>query len=1221
MKDTQNNKSILYDMASAAKVFPTFSGKHDEDVTTWLRDTKLIAKTLNMSEETHRQMIIISLRDKALSWASNFLETQINSSLTDLLINIEKRFSNQITIEQTLQSVLNTQQCKTRSTFTQLLAQSTKLHTKKILNSQSLMKLIVARSPSDIKSFLWQSTTEETTWENFIKIAEEAASISFTEQNDSTPTEFTLNTNTQNFSVNKRENTFRNRYQRGFTHQSRAPQRFTEHLPFNCELHGPGYHSTSRCRGIEYLRKKRTLANLEVKSDKAEPSEDDTIRNKESSAYISSTNCLRTNPFKVEFILQNKKMIGLIDTGADISLIHKNDLPDDIIIFPTKLGVRVANYNEIEICGQAQNIPILINGKQFSWSPIVTQSKITSPIIGIDIITHDLSIIIDHIRSNLTLNSLYTICNLSHSPEEEMKDRFKDLFKTEITQLNRCNQGEHHIMTTKEMPITQPIHRFSIHQEQQIDNEIDKMLRSGVIVESNSPWRAAVVPISKPDGSLRLCQDYRPLNNITIKDAYPVPRIDYIIDSLQKAKYFSVLDAISGYYQIPMSKDSAEKTAFSWRNGHYEFTSMPFGLCNAPATFQRIMDKIFRKESGKFVIPYLDDIIVFSNNLSEHHKHLESVFWKIKSSGISLNPKKCKLFRTEIKILGYIITKGLVKIDPDKSQDIINHKQPENISELRSFLGMCNCARDFVPNFAQFESPLSDLLKGESKKSKKMISWTPDKITAFKNLKMAVSTHTSRNQPDFDLPFILITDASSIAISAILAQKDVHGRLKMIYTFSKKFDKSQQNYSVTDKELLAVIKGVEKFRPYLIGRKFTLHTDHKALQFLWTTKNFNARLLRWALKLQEYSFDVVHIPGENNIADSLSRQVNLAECKNIPDLTKRRKILEELHVELGHASRYNMIYNLRPRKMWRGLTREIDDLINSCTVCQMAAPAPIYTRNIPILTNRPYDIVEADLIGPLQTHDSIKKYILICIDHFSKWIETKVINDKSETTVWEAVKQIWIDKHGIPTMFYSDMGREFDNKTIQKNSKLLGFDWIYNSPHNHQAVGCVERANKTFFSKLQKLSEFGEFSWENHMETATNACNYSFNRAINSSPFCFLKKQFPQLKIDTKYNMQPTNFIINNQTNLDFIGSKKHQKYIENDIIKGKRRTLPNVKIGDDVFIYKPDNSRKMAPNWLPGYKIIDKISDTSFIVSNDHHCLKVNNKFLKISKLAEGVS
>ncbi|MGL5691745.1 MAG: reverse transcriptase family protein, partial [Bacteroidales bacterium] len=268
--------------------------------------------------------------------------------------------------------------------------------------------------------------------------------------------------------------------------------------------------------------------------------------------------------------------------------------------------------------------------------------------------------------------------------------------------------------------------RIPVHWETQIKEEIEKNLKLGIIRPSSSPWSSRLVPISKPDGSLRLCIDYRALNNLTIKDNYPLPRIDEITDSLAKASIYSTLDATSGFYQIAIEEADIPKTAFTYKNGLYEFLRMPFGLCNAPGTFQRAMDTIFRKDLHKYVIPYLDDIIIFSNSPEEHKIHLDSVLKRIHAAGLILNKKKCKFFKNEVKILGSIVSKGRVKPDPNKISAIKSYSRPSNIKELRSFLGLCNYTRQFVRNYASIALPLFQILKNETKRSIKQIAWNDE---------------------------------------------------------------------------------------------------------------------------------------------------------------------------------------------------------------------------------------------------------------------------------------------------------------------------------------------------------------------------------------------------------------------------------------------------------------------------------------------------------------
>lgn len=228
--------------------------------------------------------------------------------------------------------------------------------------------------------------------------------------------------------------------------------------------------------------------------------------------------------------------------------------------------------------------------------------------------------------------------------------------------------------------------------------------------------------VSKPDGSLRICIDYRALKKITIKDKYPLPRIDKILDNLNSVKFFSTLYATSGYYQIAMAERDKEKTAFAWRNELYDFNRMPFGFCNAPATFQRYMDKVFRKKLGIFVIPYLDDIIIYFKSIEDHKDYLKLVVNRLKSAGVRLNKKKCHFFKTKIKVLENIVTEGCIKPDPGKVKAIREYPAPNTIKELRSFLGTVSYCRRFIVDYALIVAPLNNLLKGKTRRSTKRIS-------------------------------------------------------------------------------------------------------------------------------------------------------------------------------------------------------------------------------------------------------------------------------------------------------------------------------------------------------------------------------------------------------------------------------------------------------------------------------------------------------------------
>lgn len=286
--------------------------------------------------------------------------------------------------------------------------------------------------------------------------------------------------------------------------------------------------------------------------------------------------------------------------------------------------------------------------------------------------------------------------------ESAVPEGFEDLFKSEIDEYTLCKLGVHRINTTSKNPICQRNGRIPVAHEEIVEQEIEKNLKLGIIRPSESSWCSRIVMVPKGEGKWRMCIDYRALNQITIRDRYSSPRIDEIYDAMANARVFSILDATSGYYQLALAEEDKEKSAFEYKGKLYEFNRLPFGLCNAPATFQRTMDLIFGGENRKFVIPYLDDIIIFSEDEASHKKHLDIVMGKIRAVGLALNKNKCKFFKSEVKILGNIVGGGCIRVDNERVEFIKNYPEPTTIKQLRSFLGVVNFCREFIKNFASF---------------------------------------------------------------------------------------------------------------------------------------------------------------------------------------------------------------------------------------------------------------------------------------------------------------------------------------------------------------------------------------------------------------------------------------------------------------------------------------------------------------------------------------
>ena len=334
---------------------------------------------------------------------------------------------------------------------------------------------------------------------------------------------------------------------------------------------------------------------------------------------------------------------------------------------------------------------------------------------------------------------------------------------------------------------------------------VEDMLQQGVIKESVSPWASPVVLVKKKDGSMRFCVDYRKLNAITKKDVFPLPRIDDALDLLGNSVYFSTLDLASGYWQVKMDTDSREKTAFTTHKGLYEFSVMPFGLCNAPATFQRLMERVLKGLVGESCMVYLDDILVIGKTFEQHMDNLKKVFGRIERAGLKLKPKKCHLIQPCVEYLGYVVSRKGISADPRKIQAIVEYPVPVDVKSLRSFLGLASYYRRFARNFSRIAYPLHQLTRKES-----IFNWDSKCQEAFDHLKEVLTDSSTLAFPDFGKEFVLETDASKAGLGAVLSQQQ-EDMLRPIAYASRSLQTHEQNYGVTEMEALAVVWAIKHF--------------------------------------------------------------------------------------------------------------------------------------------------------------------------------------------------------------------------------------------------------------------------------------------------------------------------------------------------------------------------------------------------------------------------
>ncbi|CAF4396540.1 unnamed protein product [Rotaria sp. Silwood2] len=456
---------------------------------------------------------------------------------------------------------------------------------------------------------------------------------------------------------------------------------------------------------------------------------------------------------------------------------------------------------------------------------------------------------------------------------EQLKSLPLKYYKCFEDTLGRTSLVQHHIDTGNAKPIKLRPYRVSPYRKEIISNEITKMLNAGIIEPCASPYAAPITLQPKKDGSLRFCIDYRELNSITVRDVYPIPRIDDTLDQLQNAKYFSSMDLRSGFWQIELDPVSRDKTAFISHAGFFRFRVMPFGLTNAPATFQRLMDLVLGGLKWSCALVYLDDIIVYSSSFTDHLNHLELVLQQIQQSGLTLKINKCHFCKTHLKYLGHIVSKEGIRPDPDKLRAVQEYPVPTKLKAVRTFLGLTSYYRRFIKNYATIAEPLTELTRNSESKS---FQWTEACQQAFSTLRQRLIEAPIIVYPRFDQPFILQLDASDVGISAILAQKlsddDNITREHVIGYASRTLSAAERKYNATERECLAIIYGCNYYRPYLEGTRFTAITDHKALKWLHSTKDLNTRLARWAIQIAAYDMDIQHRPGsENGPPDALSR--------------------------------------------------------------------------------------------------------------------------------------------------------------------------------------------------------------------------------------------------------------------------------------------------------------------------------------------------------------
>ena len=509
----------------------------------------------------------------------------------------------------------------------------------------------------------------------------------------------------------------------------------------------------------------------------------------------------------------------------------------------------------------------------------------------------------DILHSDSTLEQkLGQAAKISESPQanDPFVQKYPEVFQEQLADIlpeHRPYDMKINLIPGAEIPHAK-IYNLSPLEEEAMKLYCETELKKGFIRRSTSPAGAPCFFVKKTDGkSLRMCVDYRALNKITVKNRFPLPLIQDLVRTLSKAKIYTALDLRGSFNLVRIAEGDEWKTAFSTRFGHYESLVMPYGLTNAPATLQNMMNDLFKDMLGIFVLIYLDDIIIFSNSPEEHEKHVESVLERLRDNKLYCRLSKCQFRTTKIVYLGYIITPDGVSMDPRKVSAIINWNHPTNVTEIQMFIGFTNFYRKFIENYSKITRPITQLLKKDAP-----FNWSSTVQSAFENLKQAFTKAPVLSHPDNRLPFIVETDASDFALGGVLRQRDSNGTLGTIAFYSRQLLPAEINYEIYDKELLAIFACFKEWRHFLQSEHTTtVLCDHRNLQYFMTTKELTRRQARWALFFSEFRFVIDFIPGKKNTQPDLLSRKTQYQSKGLPEYNTIQRIISPEQI-VNHAT-------------------------------------------------------------------------------------------------------------------------------------------------------------------------------------------------------------------------------------------------------------------------------------------------------------------------------